>query len=43
MAIVSVTSATIATFLFVRAYFAVTRQSGMAKPTDIIASGVRQA
>jgi MFS family permease len=43
MAIVSVTSATIATFLFVRAYFAFTRQSGMAKPTEIIASGVRQA
>ena len=42
MAIVSVASATIATFLFARSYFAFTRQSIVAKPTEIIASGVRQ-
>jgi MFS family permease len=42
MAIVSVTSATIATLLFARSYFAFTRQSIAANPTEIIASGVRQ-
>jgi hypothetical protein len=42
LAIVRVASATIATFLFARSWFAFTCQSIVAKPTEIIVSGVRQ-
>ena len=42
LAIVRVASATIATFLFARSWFAFTCQSIVAKPTEIIAFGVRQ-